>query len=220
MKNLKFACLLLFLSLSTQLYPQGAMLVEDPTAIAQSASQFCEEMTVAAEQKSTLLQQMKQMLQQSQLLKENAEKFKKCMKWVKNARAVIELLDKVKNLKDNYVAFYDQVRKCDFLNKTERNNLIYNANIIVKASAEIYEEAKTIVSEFKEDGDAGLSSYERIQLLERMGAKIDDLNQDLNTLKFYANQKVEERRMVMNLSYGLFNQYSPSACHMDMDNSK
>ncbi len=220
MKNLKFATLLFFLAFSVRVFPQGAMLVEDPTAIAQSASQFCEEMTVAAEQKSTLLQQIKEMLQQSKLLKANVEKYKKCMKWVKNARSVIELLDKVKTLKDNYVDFYDQVKKCNYLNREERNNLIYNANIIVKASADIYEEAKTIVGEFTDDGDAGLSSYERIQLLENMGSKIDNLNQDLNTLKFYANQKVAERQMVMNLSYGLVNQYMPSQCHMNMDNSR
>lgn len=217
MKSLKYVWLFLLLFFSMgRAYSQGAMIVQDPTAIAQSAAQFCDEMSTAVDQKTTLLKQMHEMLAQSKMMKENAEKFKKCMKWVKNARSVIELLNKVSALKDNYVAFYNQVKKCDYLNKSERKNLIYNANIIVSESAEIYEEAKTIVGEFTGDGDAGLSSYERIQLLEQMGTKIEALNGKLEVMKSYTERKVTERQRLMGLSAALINQYCPSENHISV----
>ena len=194
---------------------QGAMIVEDPVAIAQTASNFCEEMANATDQKVTLMEQMKEMLNQSKLMKENAEKYKKCMKWVKNAKSVVSLIDKVNHLKDNYKTFYGQLMSCDYLSKTERNNIAYNANLIVKESAEVYEEAKTIIGEFTGDGDAGLTSFERIQLIEKIGEKIDGFNDKLNVLKYRANQKVVERKQTINYTLSLYNQYSPSSCRLE-----
>lgn len=216
MKDLKWIVTVSFMFLyQAGAFPQGAMLVEDPASIAQSAAQFCEEMTEAGDQKATLIQQLKQMIQQAKLFKDNADKYKKCMKWVKNARAAIELLDKVNALKDNYSAFYDMVRKCDWLSKKERNNLIYNANLIVTESSRIYEEAKIIVREFTEEGDAGLSSYERIQLLEQSGAKVDALNDNLDVMRVYTERTVEERQYYADLHAAMYNQYAPSDCHVD-----
>ncbi|MCR5498717.1 MAG: hypothetical protein K6F48_12865 [Paludibacteraceae bacterium] len=194
---------------------QGAMIVEDPVAIAQTASNFCEEMANATDQKVTLLEQMKEMLNQSKLMKENAEKYKKCMKWVKNARSVVSLLDKVNHLKDNYKTFYGQLVSCDYLSKAERNNIAYNANLIVKESAEVYEEAKTIIGEFTGEGDAGLTSFERIQLIDKIGERIDALNDKLNVIKYQANQKVDERRRTINYTLSLYNQYTSSAYRLE-----
>ncbi|MBO7606301.1 MAG: hypothetical protein J6T28_01620 [Paludibacteraceae bacterium] len=194
---------------------QGAMIVEDPVAIAQTASNFCEEMANATDQKVTLMEQMKEMLNQSKLMKENAERYKKCMKWVKNARSVVSLIDKVNHLKDNYKTFYGQLMNCDYLSKTERNNIAYNANLIVKESAEAYEEAKTIIGEFTGEGDAGLTSFERIQLIEKIGEKIDEFNGKLNILKYNANQKVVQRRQTINYTLSLYNQYAPSEYRLE-----
>lgn len=194
---------------------QGAMIVEDPVAIAQTASNFCEEMANATDQKVTLMEQMKEMLNQSKLMKENAEKYKKCMKWVKNARSVVSLLDKVNHLKDNYKTFYGQLVSCDYLSKAERNNIAYNANLIVKESAEVYEEAKTIIGEFTGEGDAGLTSFERIQLIDKIGERIDALNDKLNVIKYQANQKVDERRRTINYTLSLYNQYTSSAYRLE-----
>lgn len=194
---------------------QGAMIVEDPVAIAQTASNFCEEMANATDQKVTLLEQMKEMLNQSKLMKENAEKYKKCMKWVKNARSVVSLLDKVNHLKNNYKTFYGQLVSCDYLSKAERNNIAYNANLIVKESAEVYEEAKTIIGEFTGEGDAGLTSFERIQLIDKIGERIDALNDKLNVIKYQANQKVDERRRTINYTLSLYNQYTSSAYRLE-----
>lgn len=204
------------------LFAQGAMIVEDPVAIAQTASNFCEEMANATDQKVTLLEQMKEMLNQSKLMKENAEKYKKCMKWVKNARSVVSLLDKVNHLKDNYKTFYGQLVSCDYLSKAERNNIAYNANLIVKESAEVYEEAKTIIGEFTGDGDAGLTSFERIQLIEKIGEKIDGFNDKLNVLKYRANQKVVERKQTINYTLSLYNQYTSANYRLEYktDNKK
>ena len=214
----KMKCLFLALCLScitTGAFAQGALIVEDPAAIAQTASNFCEEMASATDQKVTLLEQMKEMLNQSKLMKESAEKYKKCMKWVKNARSVVTLIDKVNHLKDNYKTFYGQLMSCDYLSKTERNNIAYNANLIVKESAEVYEEAKTIIGEFSGEGDAGLSSYERIQLIEKVGEKIDALNDKLNVLKYRANETVVERKQTINYTLSLYNQYTPSEYRLE-----
>lgn len=204
------------------LFAQGAMIVEDPVAIAQTASNFCEEMANATDQKVTLLEQMKEMLNQSKLMKENAEKYKKCMKWVKNARSVVSLLDKVNHLKDNYKTFYGQLVSCDYLSKAERNNIAYNANLIVKESAEVYEEAKTIIGEFTGEGDAGLTSFERIQLIDKIGERIDALNDKLNVIKYQANQKVDERRRTINYTLSLYNQYTSANYRLEYktDNKK
>ncbi len=201
---------------------QGAMIVEDPVAIAQTASNFCEEMANATDQKVTLMEQMKEMLNQSQLMKENAERYKKCMKWVKNARSVVSLLDKVNHLKDNYKTFYGQLMECDYLSKTERNNIAYNANLIVKESAEVYEEAKTIIGEFTGEGDAGLTSFERITLIDNIGKKIDEFNAKLETLKSNANKKVEERRKTIDYTLSLYNQYTSANYRLEYktDNKK
>ena len=201
---------------------QGAMIVEDPVAIAQTASNFCEEMANATEQKVTLMEQMKEMLSQSQLMKENAERYKKCMKWVKNARSVVSLLEKVNNLKDNYKTFYGQLMCCDYLSKTERNNIAYNANLIVKESAEAYEEAKTIIGEFTGEGDAGLTSFERITLIDNIGKKMDEFNSKLEILKYKANKKVEERRKTIDYTLSLYNQYTSANYRLEYktDNKK
>lgn len=193
---------------------QGAMIVEDPVAIAQTASNFCEEMASASDQKITLMEQMKEMLEQSKMMKEGAEKYKKCMKWVKNARSVVSLIDKVNHLKDSYVLFYRQLRDCDYMSASERNNIAYNANLIVKESSEVYEEAKTIIGEFTSEGDAGLSSFERIQLIENIGVKIDALDEKLELLKYHANQKVKERKRVIDGMLCFYNQYCPSECRI------
>ncbi len=209
MIRVKYLIFLLGVLLGSQAYAQ-VVIVSNPSAIAQSAAQFCEEMAVASDQKVTLLNQVKEMLEQSKFMKENADKFKKCMKWVKNARAAVELLDKVKKLKDNYVHFYEQVRNCDILSKTERNNLVYNANLIVQESSEVYEEAKTIISEFTGKEDAGLTSFERIQLMEKLGEKIEKLNGKINVIRSYVKTEVEKRREVINLSMSMYNQFCPS----------
>lgn len=214
MDKMKWIIIGFMMLANVDLFSQAAMLVEDPMAIAQSASQFCEEMTVAGDQKKTLLLQMKEMMEQSKLLKANVDKYKKCMKWVKNARSAVALLDKTKKLKDNYLLFYEQVRKCDLLSKTERNNLVYNANLIVKESSEIYEEAKTIIGEFSEEGDAGLSSFERIQLLEKLGEKMDKMNDKINVIKSYVNNEIKKRERLVTLSSAVYNQYVPAQYHI------
>ena len=87
--------------------------------------------------------------------------------------------------------------------------------LIVKESAEVYEEAKTIIGEFTGEGDAGLTSFERIQLIDKIGERIDALNDKLNVIKYQANQRVDERRRTINYTLSLYNQYTSSAYRLE-----
>ncbi len=209
---------LLVLIVPLSVFSQAPLPVMDGTALAQDALNFCDQMDVAVEQRSALFKQMEQMLEQSKMMKEGADKFKKCMDWVKKARSVVSLLDKTNTLRKNYKTFYSQLGSCDYLSVKERKNLMYNANLLVSEASDVYDEVKTIVGEFKGEGDAGLSSYERIQLVERISEKLDGYNQKLEIMKSYANQIVKGRRKVRNMTMGVYNQFCPSECRIEDKN--
>lgn len=215
--KLRFLILLVFV-IPVNVRSQVPMPVEDLGAMTQNAINFCDEMDNAFEQVFLLNHQIEQMKEQSKMLKEGADKFKKCMDWVKKARAVVSLLDKTNNLRQNYKTFYNQLKSCDYLSSKERKNLMFNANLLVDAASDVYDEVKTIVGEFKGDGDAGLSSFERIQLIEKISDKLDGYNRKMNIMKAYANQLVEGRRKVRNMTMGVYNQFCPSECRIEDKN--
>lgn len=214
MRSSKLRVLILLVSLIPMKVYSQPMPVEDLGAMTQNAMNFCDEMDNAFEQMSVLKHQMEQMKEQSKMMKEGADKFKKCMDWVKKARSVVSLLDKTNDLRKNYKTFYRQLQSCDYLSSKERKNLMFNANLLVNEASDVYDEVKTIVGEFKGDGDAGLSSFERIQLIEKISDKLDGFNRKMNIMKAYANQIVRERRQVRMMTMGVYNQFCPSECQI------
>lgn len=192
MKNIVLLALLL--CGASPLYSQGAMVVTDPTSFAQRAMNFVDQMAEAVEEKYVMYEQIEQMVMQAEDFKKNAEKFKTAMNWVKRAKDFVVIVQAAEDMANDLNEFRNQLTQTDWLNEGERLSLYLKGFGIYSDAMDLIEEAKLYVSDFKSEEDAGLSSAERLELLNRIRSQMATCKTKMQLVKGDAQDVIDRKK--------------------------
>lgn len=198
MKNVVLTAL--FLCCSSHLYSQAAMVVTDPTSFAQRAMNFVEQMEEAVEEKYVMYEQIEQMTMQAEEFKKNADRFKSAMNWVKRAKDFVVIVQAAEDIANDLNEFRNKLTQTDWLNEGEQLSLYMKGFSIYSDAMDLIEEAKLYVSDFKSDDDAGLSSAERLELLNKIRSQMAASKTKLQLVK-NESQSVIDRKKEMCVPY-------------------
>ena len=141
-----------------------------------------------------MYEQIEQMVMQAEDFKKNAEKFKTAMNWVKRAKDFVVIVQAAEDMANDLNEFRNQLTQTDWLNEGERLSLYLKGFGIYSDAMDLIEEAKLYVSDFKSEDDAGLSSAERLDLLNRIRSQMAACKTKMQLVKGDAQDVIDRKK--------------------------
>jgi len=184
------------------------MIVEDPGGIAQRALNFVDQMSEAIEEKYAMYEQIEQAVQQAELVKKNMDKFKKVMDWVKQGKEVISIIQTVEDINTELNSFRKYLRNSTYLTENEQYVLYCQGFDVYSEAMDFIKETQKYISDFKNEDDAGLSSAERIALLQKVKEDVSSLKMKLKLIRTDANKRIQYKKTKCDSYYNLANTFN------------
>lgn len=185
----KILLVFVFANLSVSLFPQGAMVVSDPTSIVQRLALATEEMKEQIDQKYKFIQQIEIAKKAYENSKKLQDRVEQVSTYIKSAKEVVDIIVLGEEIIDLSKMMREEISKADELGDTRKYQFIVDLINCTTNVSEIAKRASAVVQDKGKGNDLTLSDFERQQELRYLKNEMQLTKTELQ--RIYNNAKNE-----------------------------
>ncbi len=178
-KLIVLSCFTMFVA---NVYPQGAMVVSDPTSVVQRLTLAAEQMEEQIDQKYKFMEQIQIAKQSLESAKKMQEKVEKVSSYVKDAKEVAEIVTIGENIVKTSNNMRKNIKKTAALSITEKAQTILDLADCSSNVSKIAKQASAVVQNKTDKNDVSLSDFERRQELRALKKEMETTQKELNRI--------------------------------------
>ncbi len=178
----KLIVLSCFATFVANVYPQGAMVVSDPTSVVQRLTLAAEQMEEQIDQKYKFMEQIQIAKQSLESAKKMQEKVEKVSSYVKDAKEVAEIVTIGENIVKTSNNMRKNIKKTAALSITEKAQTILDLADCSSNVSKIAKQASAVVQNKTDKNDVSLSDFERRQELRALKKEMETTQKELNRI--------------------------------------